>query len=266
MSPIRFTVSIVCYFSDLHLLGRTLRSLDQELRKIPNVTGRVVLVDNGSSPLEALLAQCELCVPVEVLRGQGNIGFGRGHNLALQRADGEFFLVLNPDIEFMEGAVGAAISFLASHREVGCVVPAVVDGGGEQAHLCRAMPTVFDLALRGFAPEWLKLRFRQRLNSYELVEYANEPVLWDPPLVSGCCMFFRAGILRSVGGFDPSYFLYFEDYDLSLRCAKIARVARLNASLAVHYGGNSAKKGWRHRWYFLKSAVLFFRSYGWRWL
>lgn len=47
--------------------------------------------------------------------------------------------------------------------------------------------------------------------------------MWDPPIVSGCFMPFRTDVLKSLGGFDPRCFLYFKDYDLSLRTGSVTR-------------------------------------------
>ena len=78
-------------------------------------------------------------------------------------------------------------------------------------------------------------------------------------------MLIRGAALRAVGGFDERYFLYFEDFDLSLRLAGQGAVEYLPAMVVRHYGGGSAAKGWRHRWLFLRSGVRFFSDHGWRW-
>ena len=87
----------------------------------------------------------------------------------------------------------------------------------------------------------------------------------DVPIVSGCFMFFRRDVLDAVGGFSPDYFLYFEDFDLSLRVSKVARIAYVPAVRIVHHGGDAARKGLKHIWMFTRSAVTFFNTHGWRW-
>ena len=127
------------------------------------------------------------------------------------------------------------------------------------------MPAVFDLFLRGFAPRWLRQRFAARLGRYEMRDVIGDQVVWDPPLVSGACMLFRTAVLREAGGFDPRFFLYFEDYDLSLRVARKTRIAYVPAVKVVHHGGHAARKGLRHIGLFVRGAATFFRLHGWKW-
>jgi hypothetical protein len=126
---------------------------------------------------------------------------------------------------------------------------------------------VLDLLLRGFAPYWLRRHFGARLDYYEMRDLINErDLVWDPPIVSGCFMLFRTEVLKRLGGFDPRFFLYFEDFDLSLRAGEVARIAYVPSVRIVHHGGGAARKGLRHVRMFVVSAVRFFNKQGWRWM
>ena len=89
----------------------------------------------------------------------------------------------------------------------------------------------------------------------------GESFLPGVPLASGCFMLARTHLFIQARGFDPRYFMYFEDYDLSLR---IGRVAYVPQARIVHHGGNASAKGLRHRAWFLASAWRFFSRHGWR--
>jgi GT2 family glycosyltransferase len=90
--------------------------------------------------------------------------------------------------------------------------------------------------------------------------------VFDVPIVSGAFMFFRGSVLRRLGGFSDDYFLYFEDFDLSLRAAEVCRIAYVPSVRITHFGGDAAGKGIRHVSLFMKSACTFYRQHGWRWL
>ena len=272
------SVAVVSYAPDEVQLSRTLQALfaaaDRALAGGRLHTLAAVLVDNGHGPdarrtLDGLIAAQRRTLPGGcslALIGQGrNLGFGASHNLALAQAHSTYHLVLNPDAELAPDALVAALDFLAAHPGCGLLSPAVRDARGALQHLCRRPPGVFDLFLRGFAPAALRARFRARLDRYELREHPADLVLWDPPIVSGCCMLFRTELLRRLGGFDERFFLYFEDYDISLRAARLTRLARLPAMEIVHHGGHAARKGWRHMMLFTRSAAQFFLRHGWRW-
>jgi len=86
----------------------------------------------------------------------------------------------------------------------------------------------------------------------------------DVEIISGCFMLCRTELLHRIGGFDPKYFLYFEDFSLSLELGKLARLVYLPEMSIEHFGGNASGKGWKHIKSFMKSAVIFFNSYGWK--
>ena len=88
----------------------------------------------------------------------------------------------------------------------------------------------------------------------------------EVPLASGCFMLLRRAALQRVGGFSEAYFLYFEDFDLSLRLAGEGRLLFDPAVRIVHHGGYAAGKGLRHVWLFARSGRRFFHDHGWRWI
>jgi GT2 family glycosyltransferase len=271
---IQLSIAIVTYAPDRAMLAVVLEQLGHALRHAEQrgllAGARLTLVDNGPGsdwrePLRQMLGTARLPATVDLLSGQGNIGYGAGHNLAFRAGAGDYHLVLNPDVLLDEDALSEGLAFLAAHPEVGLVAPAVRGLYGQPQYLCKCYPTVLDLALRGFAPAWLRRWFQARLDRYELRDRTGDEVLWDPPIASGCFMLCRRAALERVGGFLPEYFLYFEDFDLSLRLAAVARLVQVPAVRVVHLGGNAARKGVRHVGLFLRAAVLFFNRHGWRW-
>ncbi|GAB5099245.1 glycosyltransferase family 2 protein [Caballeronia sp. HLA56] len=265
------TASVVVYRPHRELLERTLRTLDTALHRLSVTSGTsapLYLINNGTDEgidLADLIRHVDLSTTI--IEGQGNVGYGRAHNLAIERATSRYHLILNPDIELDPEALVRALAFLEAHPEAGLVSPMIIDDTGHQQFLCRRFPTVLDLFVRGFLPARLRAPFENRLARYEMRDVINdEDILWDPPIVSGCFMLFRTEVLKKLGGFDPRYFLYFEDYDLSLRTHEIARVAYVPSVRVLHHGGDAARKGFKHIKLFVTSACRFFNRFGWKWL
>jgi GT2 family glycosyltransferase len=265
------SVSVVVYCPDVAELASTLVSLGTACEALharrPGLPVSLYLVDNGGLPdvraeLDALRAHEVIGT---ILTGHGNIGYGRGHNLAIERVCGRYHLVLNPDIDLDCDALVRAVDFFEAHPETGLLTPWIGDEQGGQQFLCRRYPTLLDLFVRGFLPGSVRRLFGRRLARYEMRDLINDrDIVWDPPIVSGCFMFFRTSVLKKLAGFDTRYFLYFEDYDLSLRAHDVARVVYAPTVRVLHHGGGAARKGSSHIRMFASSAYKFFSRFGWK--
>jgi GT2 family glycosyltransferase len=275
------TVSIVTYRPDLVLLDRTLRTLavslvaarEQELMRAANV----VLIDNTGTRVSAA-AVIKLArdifrdadVTMNYLHGHANIGYGAAHNLVMHGGNTHYHLVLNPDVELAADALPIAFRFLGEHAEIGVLAPASRRVDGTREYVCKRYPTVLDLALRGFAPRALRQLFRKRLDHYEMRDLvdrvASDETISPIPAMSGSFMFVRRKAIEATGGFDPGFFLYFEDFDWSVRLNRVTRSVYVPAVKIVHHGGGAAKKEPYHIGYFVRSAARFFNKHGWKWL
>jgi GT2 family glycosyltransferase len=271
------SVSIVLYQSPLEPLRSTLECLigaaqyavaDKQLTRV-----QLTLVDNSGDPVYAGQVRDLLSglvfddfFAIKYVIADRNMGFGGGHNLVLPAIDGEFHLILNPDAELAEGALLAGLLVLQQDPGIVLVSPAVVGSSNEPEYLCKAYPSVLILSLRAFAPAWLQNMFRARLEHYELRATCSTGSQANVPLASGCCMLLRSAALRAVSGFDERYFLYFEDFDLSLRLRQSGRLVFEPAMQIQHHGGYAATKGTGHIGMFVKSGVRFFNDHGWKWI
>jgi GT2 family glycosyltransferase len=227
------------------------------------------VVDNGDDRSAAAARRAANAFDVadaslELVAGHGNVGYGRANNIVLPRLHSDFHLVMNPDVELEPDAILAAIRALEADSSVGLAAPDVRGSAGERQYLCKRYPSVWVLFLRGFAPAALRRAFARSLERYEMRDVLGSSTYAPVPLASGCFMVLRTALFRAVGGFDPRFFMYFEDYDLSLRVGREAKVAFVPAARIVHHGGEAAAKGPRHVRWFLRSAWRFFATHGWR--
>jgi GT2 family glycosyltransferase len=98
---------------------------------------------------------------------------------------------------------------------------------------------------------------------YECRDWDPHETRFDPLLISGCCMLFRSSVFARAKGFDPDFFLYFEDFDLSLRLRRLSRTAYCPAMKIKHQGGGVGRKGIKHIAMYVHSAYRFFSRHGW---
>jgi GT2 family glycosyltransferase len=278
--PSSLQISIVTYRPDLPLLTRTLDTLAIAIAAAQDAivlkTVHLALIDNSADRgiaervIELGRARfSDTRVHVMFLHGHANIGFGAAHNLVLHGTGADYHLVLNPDAELAANALTNAIGWLDAHPDVGALAPSVTDHGGQRQYLCKRYPPVFDLMLRGVAPRYVRRLFERRLARYEMRDIVDAEPPCDAvgvPILSGAFLLARREAIDRTGGFDPRFFLYFEDFDWSLRLNAVMRNAFVPSVNVVHHGGGVARKGMRHIGWFLASALRFYSKHGWKWM
>ena len=203
--------------------------------------------------------QCDL----SVISGQGNVGYGSAQNIAFKLEASKYHVFMNPDVRVFEDSLAEGLEYLDKCDDAVALSPTCSDGE-EKQFLCKRYPSVFDLALRGFLPRPLQKIFKTRLDHYEMRDIPEGAPHPSVPLVSGCFIMCRSETLRHVGGFDPAYFMYFEDFDLSMRLSRYGKLVYLPSMRITHTGGEAAKKGVRHIMMFVRSATRFFMTHGWK--
>src|SRR5690606_15683696 len=101
-----------------------------------NLNIKLFLIDN--SPTDNLRTVV-VDDRIEYIFNNGNIGFGKAHNIALNQSlrASKYHLVLNPDVYFAGKTLESLFRFMEEAVEVGLVVPKVLSFDGEMQHLCK---------------------------------------------------------------------------------------------------------------------------------
>ena len=181
--------------------------LPQALRALLAQGPRVVVVDNASTDGTAELLAREF-PQVTHLKLPENLGYARANNEAIRRAleeGAEFVALVNNDVEVEPGWLPALLLAAREHPQAGLFAGTLLFRGED-----RVNSTGLEIDAFG--------RARDRDFRLPLEELARS----DGPVagVTGGAALLRASMLREVGLFDPAYFAYYEDVDLSLRAAR----------------------------------------------
>lgn len=249
------------------------KAAEGALREMADLGGEIAIVDNDSQDgsLEHLRAAAEERGWAEggrihVYSAGRNGGFGSGNNFAIRAGltSGEkpdYVYLLNPDAVPEPGAIRALVDFFEAHPKVGVAGSLILTPDREPAYGAFRFPNIvreFEDAARTVALS--KLLERGRDPSPVALE--RREVDW----VSGSSVMFRQSMLDEVGLFDETYFLYFEETDLCLRCKRAGwEIWTLPESRVVHIGGVATGMA---RWdrvprYWFDSRYYYFRkNYG----
>ena len=264
LKGIHLSISIVLYDLDETGLSQCLKSLNNAITQ-PRVAKKLsswtlTIVDNGKHGES--LNQFD-SANTHIIGNAKNVGYGAAHNQAMMCQKSDFHLILNPDVILAADYFSLTLGLMASNTDVVLAGPTGNTSCGTNAYLCKRYPSLLVLFIRGLAQKRISTLFRKKIARYECHDLPDSEVS-DVELLSGCCMFARTKALQDIGGFDERFFLYFEDFDLSLRMQEAGRVVFFPASNIVHFGGNSATKGLHHVKLFVISALRFFQKHGWK--
>lgn len=199
---------------------------------------KCVVVDNDSRDGTADYVRAEHRW-VELVATGKNLGFGRGNNRGFARAQTEYVLLLNPDAELAPEALQSLIEFLDSEPRAGIVGPAIrEDGRPDQPAFHFPTPATILRAALG------------RLGGQGgALAVPIEPRRYRVEWLCGAVLLVRRSLLQTIQGFDPRFFLYFEETDLCLRARQAGfETWVLGDVVAGHYGGISTRAVQRPMW------------------
>lgn len=236
--------------------------LNSILRNTNPAKTEIIVVDSASTDdsvdrLRVNYPQIKLMAQTE------NLGFSRCNNIGLAAASGNYLMLLNPDTEIIEDALGQMQQYLKDHPDVGIVGPHTLNSDGSTQSTRRRFPS---LLIGFFESTWLQ-RFAPKslLTNYYVKNEPDNAVI-DVDWVQGSALMTRQTVYEQIGGLDEGYTMYSEEMDWCKR-AKAAewRVVYLGTARITHHGGKSSEQVTaRKHIHFQESKLRYFRKYhGW---
>jgi GT2 family glycosyltransferase len=228
--------------------------------------GRVWVVENSADTAER--DKLAALPGIELLTPDANLGFGRGCNLAFERSTEPYFLLLNPDALIGTADLQVLLDTLRSRRGVGAVSPRIWWNAARTFML----PSAFAQTPAMCVAQSLAPRFRGPTLAASRRYLARQGAMMsgtafaDVPFLAGAVMLLRREAVVEAGGlFDPGYFMFYEDSDLSVRLRRSGwRLGIAPAASAVHeYRHKAFKAGLMaqsRETYFRKLFPAFHRS------
>ena len=196
----------------------------------------VWVVDNASTD-NTPAAVRQQYPQVKLIECTENKGFAVGNNLALERAEGRYALLLNTDTLVRPGAVQELFNFMETHPQAGAAGPYLLNPDQTLQVSCYPFPTL--------SREFWRLFHLDFLLPYAVYDMPR----WNPtqprPVDSlqGACLILRKETLDQVGLFDPNFFMYTEEIDLCYRIKQAGwEIFWVPTARVVHYGGQSTRQ------------------------
>ena len=202
----------------------------------------IVVVDN--SPQQAIRAVTSRH-GARYLAQRTNRGFAAAANIGAACLDNDYLLFLNPDAALTPKACRLAQRYLSAHPACGIVGLLLTSPRGHPER-------------RSFGDIVTPLTLFTR--HLQLPRLLNKPSIvgW----VSGGALMIRRNLFRQLGGFDPEFFLYWEDVDLCRRARQLGwHTVLLPQAVVTHRRGASLSDIKRKTALYDKSADKYFRKH-----
>ena len=193
--------------------GDELRDFGRSLATASSRALQLVIVNNGAP--SAIATEVADSLGGRVIDGGGNVGYGAGANIGLREGSSDWAVVANPDLVWEPGSLDVLLDAGEREPRAGSLGPALLNSDGSIYPSARAIPSLrqgLGHALLGRiwpTNPWSREYHRE----HESTSTQQRPTGW----LSGACLVLRRAAVEEVGGFDESYFMFFEDLDLGER-------------------------------------------------
>lgn len=232
----KLSIVIICW-NDLRVIRDCLHSIYAETH---STEFEVIISDNGSSDGSVEFIRKNY-PQARVIENGANLGFGKGNNVGIRASSGEYVLILNPDTIIHDKALDKWIAFADRHPEAGAFGCRVLNPDGTYQYPAQPFPTIWR--------QWIAALYLRPLGYVSNAFVSDTYTGWKGDTERtidwqcGCCLLFRADLLKRLGGFDEQFFYHYEEVDLCRRVwgARYPILYTPEASI-THLGGQSVKR------------------------
>ncbi len=198
----------------------------------------VIVVDNDS--VDNTVDIVKSIKQVSLIESKNNLGFGLGNNIGAKTAKGEYLVFLNPDAVLPKDFV-KAVSKEYSQKTIGILGFQIINSDGSLEPSCDGFPTIGSLLYESSGYSGI-FKNSNAYKKYRLNGW-NRQTSRYVPAVSGACMVVQSETFSKVGGFDPGFFLFYEEFDMSKRLKKMGLNSYFSTTTQVlHMRGVSTKQ------------------------
>lgn len=199
----------------------------------------VFVVDNNS-----LDKTCEIIrkgyPQVNLICNPKNLGYAKANNQALELAQGELILFLNPDTKLYSDTLRKMLDFMRGNPKVAALGPKLLNPDGSIQPSCREFPK-YSTLLWEFAG-LSRLFPKSKIFGAWKMGYFNhqETREVDQPMASALLV--RKKVLDELGFLDESFPVFFNDVDLCYRIKQSnKKIIFYPDARLIHYKGKSVE-------------------------
>lgn len=258
MATAKFDISVVIVnYKVKEYIANLLNSLEKAKHDLKL---EIFVVDNNSGDNSTAYLR-EKYPYVNYIENSENVGFGKANNQAIELANSDYTLIINPDTLVAEDTLTTLVHHLETHPKCGAAGCKILNPDGTFApESRRSVPSIWTAACKVFGLNFLFPKSKWFGQYY--LSWLDEDEASKVPVLSGSFMFWRTDLLKQLKGFDERFFMYGEDIDLCYRVKETGfHIDYVPSTSIIHYKGESTKKGdLRYIKLFNKALYQFFEK------
>jgi len=235
---------IVNHYRTPEILKICLRSIKENLKNV-DFDWEIIVTDSATIEKTEEMMEEEFS-NIVFIPAKENIGFGKSINIAIKKAKGEYFFIVNADIIINEEkAIEKLLNYIEKNKSAGMVGPKLLNVNDTIQQSCFRFYTPLTVICRR---TFLGKTFwgKKVLNKFLMADVFKGKEVTEPILVDwlmGSAMMIRKSDLEKVGVFDENFFMYFEDVDWARRFWENGlKVVYFPDAKMYHYHFQSSKK------------------------
>lgn len=227
------------------LLNKCIKSIYAQTKQI---SFEVFVIDNKSSDgtVEMLTGEFinnpEAYKNLHIIFNNHNAGFAKGNNQGIERAKGQFVLLLNPDTEIFEsGTLERCVNFMKKNKKCGVLGCKLLNTDKTLQPSARRFPTLMSqmLIMLKVHNLWPTI---SPVKKYYALDFPHKRVS-SIDQVMGAFLMTRMKIIKEIGALDEKFWIWFEEVDF---CKRVKNLKYLNIyfpeSQIIHHHGQSFKQ------------------------
>jgi N-acetylglucosaminyl-diphospho-decaprenol L-rhamnosyltransferase len=250
---IRTSIILVNY-NGAKILIECLSSIEKEI----DSDCEVIIVDNSSTDDSVEIVRA-LFPSVLLICSEVNLGFGKANNLAVEQAQGKYLLFLNTDTILTENTPQILADYLDREPDTAAIGARMTFRDGSYQLSSGILPNLIiefiDKIRYGLDRKWHKLWAEIYNKQYSSVREVG----W----ITGACLTIRKDIFQRLDGFDPAFFMYFEDKDICKRVGDLGfKVIYYPYTSVIHLlGGSSQNIPKKVNTYYRDSQLYYYQKH-----
>lgn len=235
-----------------------LNSIQSVKKYTSGISYEIIVVDNHSedSSREHLSRQY---ADVIYIQSDENLGFGRANNLGMTVARGNCYFFLNPDTLLINNAIKILYDCLESNPKIGACGGNLFDEeGNPTSSFGRFSPSLMQEFLSIFYLPMV--HFPQPQSRY--FNHSGKPL--EVAGIIGADLMVRCEVIGQVGGFDPDFFMNYEETELCYRIRRAGyRILSVPEAQIIHLEGRASYiKQSRLHFLYEGQYIYFSKRYG----